>query len=552
MDRKQFLATWRTAKQQHASFANNADAAFAPTASLQPYTGAWTRKQVAHLLRRATFGVKKSDVTALLALSPGAAVDQLLNAGSMPANPVNDFENASQGITDGVVPFGADWTNSATDGDIWQRHLSFDVWTYRLALNQPRSLREKMWLFWYNHFGTSKSNGDGLVDSRRYFKHFNMLRANALGNVKNLVNLVTKDALMLDHLSGSSNTFTSPNENYAREVQELFVVGKYPTQLFSEEDVRQAARLLTGWKYNQPHTGYFSAADHDTGNKTFSAFYNNRTITGRSGATGGQAELNDFLDMIFTPVDSALFICRKLYRFFVQYKISADVEATIIPALANTFRTNNFEIKPVLSQLLKSEHFFDLGYNGSGIIKSPMDLYAGLMKTFRTQDSSPAGIGQIFEQLNMMWWVLYNAQMQLAQCPNVAGYPAYTTPLYDKYWISTVTLPKRSEFLTWMMYKQDYPFFDFMKLTNSFDTPANPNLLIAEALDLLYALPVGSDVTTHLKSILLSGQATDSYWTQAWLAYKANPTNPDAYGVVYTRLQTMYLYLLQLEEVQLM
>ena len=553
MDRRQFLAAWKEKMAAENHFEIDNTAAASPNASLLPYSGAWTKKEVTHLLRRATFGVKKSDVTAFLALTPSQAVDQLLLAEPMPSNPVNDFESTNPPDSiDGNVAAGADWTTASGEGNIWYRHLSYDVWVMKNAMDQRRTLREKMTLFWNNHFGTSKAVDGAFTDNRRYFKNFNLYRANALGNVKTLVNLVTKDAQMLQFLSGQDNTKDNPNENYAREVQELFVVGKYPSQQYSENDVREAARLLTGWKYDEPNAGKFVEADHDTGAKTFSAFYNNTVITGQSGAAGGQTELDAFLNMLFAKADSANFICRKLYRFFVQYKISADVEATIISQLASTFRNNNFEIKPVLSQLLKSQHFFDIAYNGSAIIKSPMDLYAGLMKTFRTQSFAPASISDQFAALVGFSDLMDRVQMPISQPPNVAGYGAYTSPLYDRYWISTVTLPRRANHLNDMLNNQVYPFYDIMGFTNDLASPGNPNLLISETLDLLYATAVGTDVVAYLKNILLSGQTNDYYWTNAWNTYKVNPSDSTAYGTVFGRLSNFFNYLINLEEIHLM
>jgi uncharacterized protein (DUF1800 family) len=558
MDRRYFLTAWRE-KMEAANASNHlatttVNTASSPTASLLPYTGIWTKKEVTHLLRRATFGVKKSDVTTFLALNPSQAVDKLLIAEAMPANPVNDFERSYYGndAIDGAAAPGADWTGTTSEGNMWFRHLSYNVWVLKNALNQPATIREKMTLFWSNHFGTSIILGGGLADQRRVFKHHNLLRTNALGNVKTLVNLVTKDPLMLEFLNGESNTKYDPNENYARELQELFVVGKYPSQQYTENDVREAAKILTGWKFDQPFNTKFVPEDHDTSNKTFSAFYGNRVINGNAGANGGQTELDQLINMLFVTVDSAKFICRKLYRFFVQYKIMPDTETTVIVPLATTFINNNFEIKPVLAQLFKSQHFFDVAYNQAALIKSPFDLYVGLMKTFRTQLFSPTVITNVFEKLSEISYKLQDAEMPIAEPPNVAGFPAYTSPLFDKYWISTVTLPRRVNHINDMLFNQAYPFYDIMGFTNALDTPANPNLLISETLELLYAIPVNVEVTNYLKSILLSGQADDSYWTSAWLAYKANPTDPAAYGTVYNRLVNFYNYLINLEEIHLM
>ena len=558
MDRRQFFAAWREKNNAENGIFNTATIAthraFAPTASLVAYNGAWTKKEVTHLLRRATFGVKKTDVTNFLALTPAQAVDTLLLPEAMPANPVNDFEGSYFGAEaiDGAAAAGADWTSTVAEGNMWYRHLSYNVWVIKNALNQKATVREKMTLFWSNHFGTSKNLMGALADQRRTFKHHNILRANALGNVKTIVNAITKDALMLQFLSGESNTKDSPNENFAREVQELFVVGKYPTQQYTENDVREAAKVLTGWSFDDPYTTKFTPENHDTTTKYFSAFYGNKIIVGVGGATGGQSELDQLINMFFTPTDSAKFICRKLYRFFVQYNITADIEATVIAPLATTFMNNNFEIKPVLAQLFKSQHFFDMLYNQAALIKSPLDLYVGLMKTFNTQSFAPTAITNLFESLSDITYKLDDAQMPIVSPPNVAGFPAYTTPLFDKYWISTVTLPRRVNYLNDMLANQAYPFYDIMGFTNALASPANPNLLISESVELLYAIPIGTDVTNYLKSILLSNQVDDNYWTSAWLAYKANPTDPTAYGTVFTRLTNFFNYLINLEEIHLM
>ena len=558
MDRRQFFAAWREKNEADKDVLSTATmpthTAFAPTASLVAYNGAWTIKEVTHLLRRATFGVKKTDVTSFLALTPAQAVDVLLQPEALPANPVNDFEGSYFGAEaiDGAASAGADWTSTIAEGNMWYRHLSYNVWVLKNALNQKASLLEKMTLFWSNHFGTSKNLNGALADQRRIFKHHQILRVNALGNVKTIVNAITKDALMLQFLSGESNTKDSPNENYAREVQELFVVGKYPTQQYTENDVREAAKVLTGWSFDDPYTTKFTPENHDTSTKAFSAFYSNKTIVGVSGANGGQAELDQLINMLFTPTDSAKFICRKLYRFFVQYKITAEIEVTVIAPLATTFINNNFVIKPVLAQLFKSQHFFDMMYNQAAIIKSPLDLYVGLMKTFKTQSFAPTALTNLFESLVSTSYQLEGVQMPIVSPPNVAGYAAYTSPLYDKYWISTVTLPRRVNDVNDLLNSQAYPFYDIMGFTNALDTPANPNLLISESLALLYAIPVNTEVTNYLKSILLSNQTDDGYWTSAWLAYKANPTDPAAYGTVFTRLTNFFNYLINLEEIHLM
>src|SRR5205823_4891756 len=139
---------------------------------------------------------------------------------------------------------------------------------------------------------------------------------------------------------------------------------------YTENDVKAAAKILTGYTVNTiTATSAFDATRHDTTNKQFSAFYNNTVITGQSGANG-QNELDDLLNMIFATNEVAMYICRRIYRFFVYGNIDSTIETNVITPLAAIFRSNNYELKPVLSALFKSEHFFDVLTQGA-MIKSP-------------------------------------------------------------------------------------------------------------------------------------------------------------------------------------
>ena len=186
---------------------------------------------------------------------------------------------------------------------------------------------------------------------------------------------------MLRFLNGNQNVVGTANENYARELQELFTIGR--TGGYTETDVREAAKVLTGWT----DTGYRSAATaaigstfrtarHDSTDKTFSAAYQNTIIKGRSGDNAGPDELNELLDMILKNAETPRYICRKLYRWFINSDIPATVETNFIQPLAALFSKANFELKPVLSALFQSQHFFDESLRGS-IIKAPAGFSGG-------------------------------------------------------------------------------------------------------------------------------------------------------------------------------
>jgi hypothetical protein len=268
---------------------------------LNLYTGTFTENEVIHLLKRAMFGATKADVDYFKTKTLSKSVDELLNpTAPLPSPPVKEYSH-STAITqpDTTIANGQTWVgNVNSDGTISSlRRASFKKWWMGNLINQDRSIREKMNLFWHNHFATE--SGD--VGNPQYlYKHHNTLRTNALGNFKTLTRLITLDPAMLVYLNGQLNTATAPDENYGRELQELFCCGKGPQSLYTEADVKAASRVLTGWR-NDANTfnSYFTLSRHDINNKQFSSFYNNTVIAGRNTANAGDLELDDLLTMIF-------------------------------------------------------------------------------------------------------------------------------------------------------------------------------------------------------------------------------------------------------------
>jgi uncharacterized protein (DUF1800 family) len=379
-----------------------------------------------------------------------------------------------------------------------------------------------------------------------------------LGNFKSFVKAITLDPAMLIYLNGYLNTKNAPDENYARELQELFAIGKdgSGTPYYTESDVQQAAKVLTGYRVNGPAiSSFFDSTRHDTSNKAFSSFYGNTTITGQSGVAG-QNELDDLLNMIFARQQASELICRKLYRYFIYYKIDAQVETDVIQPLAVILRSNNFEIIPVLSALLKSEHFYDAANRGA-LIKTPIDFSVSLCRDYGVvfPDSS-----QLTAQYGL-WLAIYNASSLMGQIagdpPNVAGWPAYyQEPQYHELWINTTTLPNRNIFSD-LLCGNGYRSggfaikIDVVAFTETLSNPGDPNMLIQQVIDQHFSQDVSISVKDYLKGFLLSGQLADYYWTIAWTDYKNNPGNTTFYNVVSTRLKAMYKFLMNLSEYQL-
>jgi hypothetical protein len=230
----------------------------------------------------------------------------------------------------------------------------------------------------------------------------------------------------------------------------------------------------------------------------------------------------------------------------------------VIAPLAQIFRTNNYEIKPVLETLLKSEHFFDV-LNQGCLIKSPVDILVGLCREFSVvfPNVSTDYIGAY-----NMWLILnqlsFTFQQYIGDPPNVAGWaPYYQQPQYYEIWINSDTFPKRNQF-TDLMLSSGYTrsgkkiVIDPTIFAKSLPNPGDPNALVNDSITYLFRLPLLQASKDQLKKdIILGGQTNDTYWTNAWNAWMANPNDTVNATIVKTKLKDLYQYLLKLAEYQL-
>lgn len=517
---------------------------------LDPYVGPWDYEQAAHLLRRTGFGLKKSDLDLLLSMTMGEAVDHILDVpADAPPPPVNDYNNPD--YTDPAVAPGDVWVNAGYDveGEGY-RIESYRGWWTNLMATEEASIREKMTLFWHNHFATKT---EAVFYGKTNYQHNTKLRANALGNFKELVKIVTLDPMMLYFLNGVLNGKDAPDENYARELQELFTVGKDSPSQYTEEDVVAAARVLTGWRINPlPNETFFYPLEHDTGDKQFSAFYNNTVI---QGSTDGEAELDALLDMIFAKEEVSKFICRKIYRWFIYYVIDETVEQNVIEPLAELFRNSNYEIKPVMETLLKSEHFYD-AVNKGCFIRTPVDIVVGTLRSFNL--SIPGST--LWDEFVLKYTLNYFhniLQMLPGDPPNVAGWQAFRqSPQYYRMWINGDTARNRNFYTDilstyFLESDNDQLKIDHIAFASQFDNPHDPTALIDDVTSLLLPQPISEESKALLKTVLLSGLPNDSYWTVAWFDYINNPGDQMAFEVVNIRLTLLHKYVMNLPEYQL-
>lgn len=547
------------------------------TSGLETYSGSWTEREAIHLLKRTGFGFKKTDLDTISNLSMTEAVNLILTIDTTsPSPPINNYELDEP--DENNLPYGTDWTtdpfvtNNTGNTTDRKRMNSLTSWMTNLAINQDISIREKMVLFWYHFipvdFDFIKASSNQYISgntARVCYLYIKNLRDYSGGNFKALIRSIATQPAMMYYLNNQANTNTAPDENFAREIMELFTLGKGSNSQYSQPDVIEAAKVLTGWRVqnlNTPNpTTEFVPNKHDESTKQFSPFFNNTTI-----ASGGAQELDDFIDMIFSKSEVvSQYICRRLYRFFVYYDIDPYIETNVIEPLAQYFVANNWDILPVLDKLFKSQHFYDMANRGV-YIKSPLDLFIGFLRTFNinTTISDPTNydaqyyIWQRFDNL------LADMEQSMGSIPNVAGWQAfYQNPSFHEYWINSNTIQKRFAYISYAFYGITFTRnglttkikADTLEFVSQFSNSicADPNLLVDQCIK--YLLPI--DLSTEQKSILktqnlLSGQTTDYYWTQAWNSYIQDPTNETKKLAVSSRLNSLFLTLIQLAEFQLM
>jgi uncharacterized protein (DUF1800 family) len=384
---------------------------------LQPYVPSsedpFDAVKAAHLLNRAGFGGTIDEVRKVLEMGPGDSVDWLL-----------DFkdENAEEQGPD--VP-----DLSAIDGlpktfrELYKVNLgksqaelkelrqklqmsnrqavvaTIDWWMKRMV-DGPHPLQEKLTLFWHGHFVTSDKDERSAT---LMWKQNELLRKNAVGNFRQFVRAISRDPAMLDYLNNTQNRKAHPNENYARELMELFTLG---IGNYTEDDVKQGARAFTGWAHDGDDY-VFRKFDHDTGVKYF---------MGRRGNFNG----DDIIDIILANPMAARFISCKLFRYF-GYE---EIDDSLAEGLGWEFRQDNFEIRPLVKTILTSRAFYSPQAIGAQI-KSPVQLVLGTIRQMNL--SMPKQPQALLGPLNQMGQVPFSP-------PNVRGWPG------GRMWINTSTL----------------------------------------------------------------------------------------------------------------
>jgi uncharacterized protein (DUF1800 family) len=390
--------------------------------ALAPYAGPWSRRLAAHLLRRAGFGGSPADVDRLAAMSPRDAVDSLVRftaAGPLPARPaLEDPPVPPRGLYRGfAIGMAADdATAEARKAFQMQNNqnrrknlIAMQTWWLQRMIATQAPLQEKMTLFWHGHFTSSPEKG---TTAQELLMQNQLFREYALGNVRDLTLHVSQDPAMLRYLDNNVNAKAHPNENYARELMELFTLG---IGNYTEADIRESARAFTGWTFrkNPDGTGAFidNRAQHDDGSKTFLGQTGNFTGT-------------DIVNIIFRQPAAPRWFAKKLLAFFVYM----DPEPQLVDQVAALIRKNDFEMKPVLATLLHSNVFFsDRAYRA--LVKSPVEFVVGTHQLFGINEVAPIELATLRQMGQMLFYP-----------PNVKGWDGGAA------WVNSQTILTRENF----------------------------------------------------------------------------------------------------------
>lgn len=427
--------------------------------SLQTYQPSsekpWNEERVMHLYRRLGMGATPQEIKEALLITPDQLVDQLIDR--VMQAPLPDR------------PYWADYTDDdfEDDEEFYEvRNQMMYTWFEEMIRD---GVRPRLVLFWLNHFVTEL---DVYFCNKYLWSYFEMLHQYCLGNFKDFVKAVGTNPAMLVYLNGNINVAGSPNENYSRELMELFTMGE--SNGYTQVDVAEMSRALTGWRAN-PYRCENASFDPSRFDNT------QKTIFGLT----GNWNYDDVHDLIFThrAEQVSTYMAEKFYRQFVH----DEANPQIVAQLAETFRNSNWEIAPVLRQLFKSEHFFESDWICSHI-SSPLDI---LTKWSRITQLTPEDIG---DRLWVFRWGPYDMGMDLFNPVNVAGWPGYRA------WINENTYTLRIRFL--------------ITLSESFNSDTTRSKLLDWALDLAPAPNDPGGITSNI-CLQVLGKPPEPYILEA-------------------------------------
>lgn len=534
-------------------------------ASLEPKSGILGKRLAAHLLRRTTFKITPSRIADFAAKTPDQAITELFT--------FPDYDEWRGPIsTSGtfwltVDPFDtANWSEP-------RKNAAVLLWYHNETLKDI-SIRHKMALFLKTNFVTEYMT----YYNWHKFEYERLCQYFALGNMKTFAYKMTLDNQMLTFLDNKLNKKGQPNENYAREFLELFTIQKGPQieignyTNYTEQDVQQAARVLTGFTTDNFSnkdsdtgfaTGQAKYGDHDVGNKQFSSAFQNKVILGATSESDMYRELQDFIDMVFDQMETARAYIRKMYIYFVHDAITDEIENDIIEPLAQDLFSNGYELQPVLSTLLKSKHFYDEDDSDhtdniiGGKIKPPLELLFQSANLFDA-DKMTGPFESNLENRNYNAAFTWNTLRICGYSPypnTVEGYPGfYKAPGFSNNWVNTTFLIVRHAFEQAVRRGRNpgnsyTPYLKIDNMTSYFDTHYTnqeyADIFLTQIMENLLPEIPDTDRFNYFKNILLGG-LSEINWMFEWQSYKETGDD-SAVGIV---LLNLYIAIFKSPEFQ--
>ena len=489
-------------------------APLATSAGLAPYAGAFDRRRVRHLLRRTGFSAPHALVEAVAALTPRQAVDALVDGAlALGADPAPAWlADAPPRWNEPRAVIDAYWDEN------WARYERIrDGFMLRAEGHgglaplddAARAFRDRLSLMWHNHFVTHQESYRLMPWLVRYWR---TLEAFGLGDVRRFTHEMGRQPAMLVYLNGVDNRAGAPNENYARELLELFTMGIAApdgSPNYTQQDVTEIARALTGWgldyhgETDAPLEAAFVPGWHDAGTKT---------VFGQTGPWG----YDDVIRIVFEQRAEAIseWIAARLYREFVY-----DVpHPAIVRDLARQLRDGGWQLAPVVRRLLASEHFFDAAALGVKV-RSPFEHHIAAHREI--------GYAPDPEFLGGLRYTLRLAGQELYRPPTVAGWPG------GRAWLDTSRLTARWLYDSWLIWQQE----TYRPLAATLPDPWDAARLAADLADALLAAPLADPAKAALTAILLNGIPP----------YEWNPETDGAER----RIRRLVEHLLRLPEFQL-
>lgn len=468
----------------------------------------WNRETATHLLNRIHPGTTLSDINKYNDLGLNATVSDMLKIRPKPEKPSDWVEETIPNFSDMTASQRKEYQSLYRD-----RRVMLVDWWMNLIMRDEVSICENMTLFWHEHFAT---NAQKVYFPQAVYEQNDVIRENCLGNFRTLLRKVTFGPAMMIWLDSRRSKKKAPNENFPRELMELFTMG---VGTYSQDDVVAASRAFTGYSTDGFLTNYLF--DYHRGDGEYwldNHDFNYKEFLGKGGSFDG----DDIIEIILEQDVVANFICEKIYKWFV-YEIPDE---NFVNQMATILRDGNYEIKPVMEFLLTSEHFYDINFRGAQIL-NPAFQILGLIRKLNLHNME-------YPNKYLLRNIGYMG-MTLLYPPDVNGWTGHRA------WINSITLPMRKQ-LSSILIDPDTDkrlkfHINIIELANNLSNPNDARSLIKDFALVLFGLPLSENLENKLVEILMDG-AAEYDW------------DINASGADY-RLKELVKYMLRLPEAQL-